>query len=181
MVHTILENALRGHAASRCMQDESVNRAGVRPAACDLIEQRAYLAVEGTRVWRGGLATEARECGVKILETPLGHPEFVAHQLQKVRQHQQTEFHPSLTCSSAWACCCIAQQQEPIISSGLCRLTQWPMMTRCGDVSVPCCRFLRTCARVALGRLASLPLAFGGIGLRMLQRPTGPVGATPWR
>ena len=92
-----------------------------------------------------------------------------------------TEFPPSLTCSLRGLCCCIVQQQEPIISSGLCRLTvhtrsRWPMMTRCGDVSV------LSCGSCALGRLLrchspSVALA-SAVPSALLQRPTGPVGAS---
>ena len=171
--------------ASRCMQAR--RKCGIARAS----DQQ--LAVEGARVWRGGLETDARERGIKILETPLGHPEFVAHQLQKVRQHQQTLLDriPSLPdVQSAWALLLHCATARANCFIRLCRLTVhtrswWPMMTRCGDVSVPCCGFLRTCSRVALGRLPrchspSVALA-SAMPSALLQRTTGQIGATPWR
>ena len=78
------------------------NRAGVRPEHCDFLERRAHLAVERARVWRGGLRQNAASKSWGHLE----HPEFVEHQLQAVRQHQQIFLDriPSIPdVQSAWA------------------------------------------------------------------------------
>ena len=48
MVHTLLENALWGHARVQVHAGKTKvwNRAGVRPEACDFLERRAQLVVE---------------------------------------------------------------------------------------------------------------------------------------
>ena len=107
--------------ASRCMQAKRKCEIG------QASDQK--LAEERARVRRGGLETESRERGIKILGTPLGNS-------CPPRRSQRG------------LCCCIAQQQEPITSSGLCRFTahtlsRWPKMSLC-------CGSRKTCARVAL-------------------------------
>ena len=127
VVHTMLENALWGHARIQVHAGKTKvwNRAGVRPEACDFLERRAHLAVERARVWRGGLETEARERGMKVLGTPVGHPEFVEHQLQAVRQHQHTLLDR-------------ANYFTRVVLLTIHTRSLWPMTTRCGDVSDAC-------------------------------------------
>ena len=53
---------------------------GIRPHACDWLEREA--ALENARpVWRGS-GVSSFEQGVKILGTPLGHPDYVRAQLE---------------------------------------------------------------------------------------------------
>ena len=56
------------------------NASGVRPPVCDVLEQIAKTVNPAARVWRGsGIPTEQQ--GIKILGTPLGHPDFVRRHL----------------------------------------------------------------------------------------------------
>ena len=110
--------------------------------------------------------TERRERGIKILEASRtsGVRASFAEGPSTPANPLGPNSPPSLTCSQRGLCCCIAQQQEPINSSGLCRLTahtrsRWPMMTRCGDVSVLCCGSRRTCARLPRCHSPSVALA----------------------
>ena len=88
MAHTMLENALWRHARIQVHAGKTKiwNRAGVR---------RARLVLEG------------HECGVVgWSRKPMGHPDYVAHQLQLIRRHQQTLLDriPALPdVQSAWA------------------------------------------------------------------------------
>ena len=78
---------------------------------------------------------------------------------EKVRQHQQTLLDriPSLPdVQSAWALllhCAAAKANYFIRVVPPDPQSRWPVVTRCGNVSVPCFGPWRTCARVALGRL----------------------------
>ena len=91
VAHTILENALWGHARISVHSGKTKiwNRGGVRPEACDFSEHRARLVLETARVWRGGFETDPSERGIKILGSPLGHPAYVTRQSELVRTHQQ--------------------------------------------------------------------------------------------
>ena len=165
VVDTFWENALWRHARDQLHAGKTKvwNRAGVRPAACDVLER------EHTLRWKG------RECGEGNREERTWHQNLgslsdirssriICRRSVNTSKPSWTEFPPSLTCSQRGLCCCIAQQQEPINSSGLCRLTahtrsRWPMMTRCGDVSVLCCGSRRTCARLPRCHSPSVALA----------------------
>ena len=138
VVHTMLENALWGqaHIQVHAGKTKVWNRAGVRPEACDFLERRAQLAVERARVWRGGQRRE------NAASKSWGHPWDIRSSLTSCRRCVNTsklsltEFPLFPTCSLRGHCCCIAQQQEPIISSGWFPLmihtrSLCPMTTRC--------------------------------------------------
>ena len=65
------------------------NRAGTRPIVCDRLEKAAQAVNPNARVWRGSLLPTDRQ-GIKVLGTPLGHPDFVARHLQAVVAEHQT-------------------------------------------------------------------------------------------
>ena len=180
VVHTMLENALWRHARIQVHAGKTKiwNRAGVRPEACNFLERRARLVLEGARVWRGGLESETHDRGIKILGTPLGHPDYVAHQLQLTRRHQQTLLDriPALPdVQSAWALllhCGAARANcflRVIPPQRSLRYAQdhdealWNCL--CGVLDVPADLCVAS-ARAA----ASLPLAFGGLGMRSAVR-----------
>ena len=57
------------------------NGAGIRPPACDAFEQIARVENPRAVVWKGPhLVVEDQ--GIKVLGTPLGHPEFVTAHLE---------------------------------------------------------------------------------------------------
>ena len=52
---------------------------------CDPLERSAQAANLSARAWRGSMKPTDRQ-GIKLLVTPLGHPDFVAKHLQSVVQ-----------------------------------------------------------------------------------------------
>ena len=59
------------------------------PLLNDRLERTAQVVNPNARVWRGSLLPTDRQ-GIKVLGTPLGHPDFVARHLQAVvAEHQQ--------------------------------------------------------------------------------------------
>ena len=75
-VHTALEEELFRHCHIRVHAGKTRvwNAAGIRPDACDLLERLAARHNSGP-VWRGS-EVPTHQQGVKILGTPLGHPEL---------------------------------------------------------------------------------------------------------
>ena len=60
----------------------------MRPPGCDVLEQIARTVNPTARVWRGsGVPTEQQ--GMKILGTPLGHPDFVWRHLAELAAEQR--------------------------------------------------------------------------------------------
>ena len=68
------------------------NSAGVRPAACNVLERIAQVADPDARVWRGSGETDLPpvQQGITVLGTPLGHPSFVQGHLEKKVAEQRT-------------------------------------------------------------------------------------------
>ena len=58
------------------------NRAGVRPEACNILERIARQDDPTAVVWKGS-DIPTPEQGLKILGTPLGHPDFVERHLER--------------------------------------------------------------------------------------------------
>ena len=190
VVHTLLENALWGHACIQVHAGKTKvwNRAGMRPEACDFLERRAQLVVERARVWRGGDEAGTAEQGIKILGTPLGHPDFVQNQLQHVREHHQTLLDriplvPDV--QSCWALLlhCAAARASYFIRVVPPELSEefatshdnalWMCLSRVLDMPPD------ACARSAKDT-ASLLLAFGGMGLRSAVRTAVPAYWASW-
>ena len=62
--------------------------AGIRPVACDVLEQIARRENPRAVVWKGSdLPVESQ--GIKVLGTPLGHPEFVASHLEHIAEEHR--------------------------------------------------------------------------------------------
>ena len=55
--------------------------AGVKPAGCDVLQQIAEMFDPTATVWRGSDLPTCQQ-GMKILGTPLGHPDFVRASLE---------------------------------------------------------------------------------------------------
>ena len=146
------------------------------------------LVVERARVWRGGDEAGTVEQGIKILGTPLGHPDFVQNQLQQVREHHQTLLDrillvpgravvlgslAPLRCSAGKL---FHSSVPPELSEEFATSHDnalWMCLLRVLDMP------LDACARSAKDA-ASLPLAFGGMGLRSAARTAVPVYWASW-
>ena len=64
------------------------NMSGQRPPVCDVLEEIARISDPTAQVWRGsGVATERQ--GIKILGTPVGHPDFVRKHLADLADEQR--------------------------------------------------------------------------------------------
>ena len=89
-VYRILEEALRVFSCIRIHNGKTKiwNKSGVRPVACDRLERIAQVENPRATVWKGG-GVPTNEQGIKVLGTPLGHDDFVAHHLREVAREQQ--------------------------------------------------------------------------------------------
>ena len=129
-------------------------------------------------MWRGGDEAGTAEQGIKILGTPLGHPDFVRNQLHHVREHQQmlldriplipdvqSSWCLLLHCAAARANYCI-RVVPPELSDEFATSHDnalWMCLSRVLDIPPDACdRSARD--------VASLLLAFGGMGLRSAVR-----------
>ena len=126
------------------------NRAGNRPAVCDVLERIARTVNPRVKVWRGSqLPTVER--GIKVLGTPLGHEDYVVRHLEAVTDEQrilleriprvqdvQSAWLLLLHCASARANYQLRSvPQTPRQNSRPC------MMKVCGGASVPSCKWIQ--------------------------------------
>ena len=90
-VYAALEEALRVHACIRIHTGKTKvwNRADVRPDVCDVLERIAQATDPTASVWKGSTLPTHKQ-GIKVLGTPLGHPDFVRDQLRQVTDEHQT-------------------------------------------------------------------------------------------
>ena len=145
----------------------------MRPEFCDTLERIAQ-ATEA-RVWRGsGLPTD--QMGIRVLDTPLGHRDFVAaHLRNRLRSHQTlldriTEV-PDL--QSAWA---LLFHCASALSNYLLRVVRpesGGAFTEGHDAGLwAClCRLVNVNTDTAEAKvIASIPLSLGGLGLRSATR-----------
>ena len=89
-VYASVQEELRVHACIRIHTGTTKvwNRAGVRPEACNILERIARQDDPTAVVWKGS-DIPTSEQGLKILGTPLGHPDFVERHLEHVARKQQ--------------------------------------------------------------------------------------------
>ena len=89
-IYGSLVNALWRNAGIRIHVGKTQiwNQAGIRPPICDALERSARAVDTTTTVWRGSMLPTDRQ-GIKLLGTPLGHPDFVARHLRSVTEEHQ--------------------------------------------------------------------------------------------
>ena len=61
------------------------NSAGVKPDVCDALQRIAQASDPNAQVWRGSELPPTMQ-GMKVLDTPLGHPDYVATCLEGMRR-----------------------------------------------------------------------------------------------
>ena len=61
------------------------NASGIRPETCTVLERMARETDRIARVWRGSEVPEDEQ-GMKVLGTPLGHPQFVRRLLSQLSE-----------------------------------------------------------------------------------------------
>ena len=99
----IVQEQLRRHSNIRVHLGKIKvwNASGVEPSACQILQRIADASGNREAVWKGdasgnreavwkgsGLPTELQ--GIKVLGTPLGHPDFVAAHLDRVLSDHRT-------------------------------------------------------------------------------------------
>ena len=136
-VYTMVQAALRQEAGISIHLGKTKiwNQAGVRPGACDILERAARERDPDARVWRGA-GVPPEEQGIKVLGTPIGHPEYVRRFLIRLTDEHQTLLNriPSLvTSKQLGSCLSIARQRGQQIHCGV--LTQRPWKASPGGMT----------------------------------------------
>ena len=91
-VHTSLEREMWDHAKIQLHQGKTQlwNRGSVAPQGWETLTAAARELDPSAVVWKGDPSLPPSEQGVKIPGIPLGHPEYVQNQLQRVSaSHRQ--------------------------------------------------------------------------------------------
>ena len=89
-VHAILQEELYHHCGIRIHigKTQVWNQGRVRPPVCDALELIAQREHPEARVWKGSNLSTGQQ-GIKVLGTPLRHPDFVsAHLDGKIQEHE---------------------------------------------------------------------------------------------
>ena len=151
------------------------NMAGIRPEACDVLEQIAQAADPTVVVWRGSEVPSVQQ-GIKILGAPLGHPDFVSAHLERtIAEHAVLLERIPSDVQSAWLLlvhCAQARATnllralQPSLSEEFARSHDAGMCgCSCSILQLP----VDQCDEV-VRHTASLPLVLGGLGLRSAER-----------
>ena len=178
-VHALLEGALWTTAEIRVHQGKTQlwNRVGENPRGWESL-QRAVLAEDETAiVWRGSEELPAHQRGIKVLGTPLGHPDFVQAHLDKLTaQHQ---IHPGrwlllVHCAAARANY-IARVVAPLAAEQFCNTHDMGLwFCLCSILQIPVEQ------EADVRGAASMPLVLGGAGLRSALWVREPAHWSSW-
>ena len=183
-----VEAALRTHCGIQVHVGKTKvwNRAGNRPAICDVLERIAQAEHPRARVWRGS-QVPSNEQGIKVLGTPLGHADYVSRHLQTVLEEQhilldriprvqdvQSAWLILLHCASARANYHI-RAVHPAATSAFAAAHDarlWQCMCSILQVDPMQVDDVR--------ETATLPLSLRGLGLRSAQRTSIPAFWASW-
>ena len=146
-LYNVTQEALFRHAGIRVHPGKTKvwNSGSAHPRACDLLERVAQARDETARVWRGASESvlPTSQQGIKVLGTPLGHPDFIREHLDSIVEDHQILLSriPSIPDhQSAWLLC-TAQPLRRHICCGCFSQRWWqhsllPTMKACGAVHV---------------------------------------------
>ena len=163
------------------------NAAGQKPGVCDAMDQVARALNPEAKVWRGSELPTHKQ-GIKVLGTPLGHPDYVAAQLEKIleKQHIFLQRIPSIPdLQSAWLLLlhCASPRANYLLRvlppDRVLRYAQvhddrlWQCF--CDLLSIA----PEQCDRIAANS-STLPLSLGGLGLRSAVRTSAPAYWANW-
>ena len=183
-----VQNALRNHCGIQVHVGKTKiwNRAGNRPAVCDVLERIARTVNPRAKVWRGSqLPTVER--GIKVLGTPLGHEDYVARHLEAVTDEQrilleriprvqdvQSAWLLLLHCASAWAN--YQLRSVPPNATSEFAAVHDEGLWRC------LCSILQVdpAQPDTVRETATVPLSLGGLGLRSASRTRTPAFWASW-
>ena len=188
IVHNILEQELHRHARIHIHVGKTQvwNAAGVRPPACDQLERRARVSDPEARVWKGSDIPTAEQ-GVRILGTPLGHPDFVHTYLENVLNEHgvllsriplvedvQSARALLLPCAGGRANYLLRVVRPDAVQSFAVGHTNalWACLRNMLGSSVD--------LNPAMRDVGTLPLSLGGMGLRNAERTSPPAYWASW-
>ena len=175
----VVQEELYVHAAIRVHHGKTKvwNQAGVRPVGCNALEQIARVTHPEAVVWTGSMIPIAQQ-GIKVLGTPIRHPDFVAAQLEAVRREHEVLLNriPSFSdlqcawlllvhCASARACYFL-RTLRPSLAEEFARAHDaglWQCLRNILQLD------LHQCSDV-VADASTLPLCLGGLGLRSAWR-----------
>ena len=179
-VYTVVQEALQTHAGIRihCGKTKVWNMVGERPPVCDVLEQIARVSDPTAHVWRGsGVATERQ--AIKILGTPVGHPDFVRSHLVDLieEQHVLLERIQMLQdVQGAWLLLvhCASARANYVVRCVRPKKNGGSML-ECTTPSLwECLSRILHLESSTIGEgtrdVATLPLVLGGLGLRSAER-----------
>ena len=86
-IYATLQEALWAHAriAIHLGKTKVWNASGIRPEICTVLERMARETYRTARVWKGSEVPEDEQ-GMKVLGTPLGHPQYVRRFLSQLSE-----------------------------------------------------------------------------------------------
>ena len=163
------------------------NAAGQKPGVCDAMDQVARVLNPEAKVWRGSELPTHKQ-GMKVLGTPLGHPNYVAAQLQKIleKQHIFLQRIPSVPdLQSAWLLLLhCASPRTNYLLRVLPPDQVWRYAQVHDDRLCQCfCALLvippDQCDRTAANS-STLPLSLGGLRLSSAVRTSAPAYWASW-
>ena len=160
------------------------NRSGARPEVSNVLERVARASNPSAIVWRGShLPSEMQ--GIKILGTPLGHPDFVARHLEGVLEEQRVFMSriPLVNDNqSAWLL--LLHFANARANYQICSVTPEGVeaYARAHDDGIwQClCGLLKWDPAEDGREIANLPLVLGGLGLRSASRLREPAHWASW-
>ena len=185
-LYAVLQEALNVHAGIQINAGKTQiwNRSGERPEVCNVLERVARASNPRAIVWRlSQLPSELQ--GIKILGTPLGHPDFVARHLEGVLEEQrvflsriplvsviQSAWLLLLHCANARANC----QIRSVTPEGV----EAHARARDDRIWQCLCELLKRDPAEDGREIANLPLVLGGLGLRSASRLREPAHWASW-
>ena len=178
-VHACLGDELQTRASIRIHGGKTKiwNQAGERPPICDVLERIAQQNNPRARVWRGSEVPTAQQ-GIKVLGTPLGHPDFVRQHLRDVsEEHErfltriplvrdvQSAWLLLLHCAQARANFLLRAVRPEAVEEFATRHDRglWWCLAQILGVNLEQCE-------VGMQEAATFPLVLGGLGLRSAIR-----------
>ena len=189
-VYFAIEDALQNHAGISIHGSRTKvwNASGVRPPACDALEEIARTVHPTARVWRGsGVPTEQQ--GMKILGTPLfGHPDYVRRHLGELAEEQRLLLQRIPRVKDVQGACfllvhCASAQTNFFLRS--VRPEAVAEYARLHDAGLwECFSRILQVDLSTFGQethdVATLPFVLGGLGLRSAVRTSVPACCASW-
>ena len=172
-IYATLQEALWAHAciAIHLGKTKVWNASGIRPEICTVLERMARETDRTARVWRGSEVPEDEQ-GMKVLGTPLGHPQYVRRFLSQLSEKHKVLLHriPRLdNVQSAWLLLAHCAAARANYSLRCVEPQDVELFARTHDFQMRQC--LSSILQFNLeGDSVTLPLSLGGLGLRSALR-----------